>query len=95
MFFFRIDMDIKLLLEFKDSFGKFAQSFLKIPKTGVLKLPVFNSILGKKKCKKRSIFLSFFYLENQNLKVRLINETVLEKSIKFFLEPDAFSDKQY
>mgnify|MGYP001455541516 CR=1 FL=1 len=57
-----------------------------------------------KKCNKRSIFFSFFDLETQNLKVRSITETVLDKSKKIFfekkhfLEPDAFllcSDQQW
>ena len=32
IFFFQIDVDIKLLLEFKDSFGKFCPVFPKNPK---------------------------------------------------------------
>ena len=54
-----------------------------------------------KKCNERSIFFWFFYLETQNLKVRSITETVLDKSKKKkvleknFLEPDAFLTKQY
>ena len=46
-----------------------------------------------------SINLTLFDIETQNLKVRLIIETVLEKfkqnKKKYFLEPDAFLGKQY
>ena len=47
-----------------------------------------------------NINLTLFDLETQNLKVRSITETVLEKLIKEkkkknCLEPDAFLDKQY
>ena len=53
--------------------------------------PNFQSVL--------SINHTLFDIETQNLKVRSITETVLEKLKKKiqknFLEPDAFSYKQY
>ena len=78
LFFFRIDVDIKLLLEFKDSFGKFCPVFPKnSQKLKCKNCRFLTQILGEK-CNKRSIFLSFFDLETQNLKNRSITETILE-----------------
>ena len=48
-YFFRIDVDIKLLLEFKESFGKFCPVFPKNSKIRSVKIVGFlNKILGEK-----------------------------------------------
>ena len=76
------DADIKTISEFKDSFGKYYPVFPKNPKNWGVKSAGFWLKFKGKKCNKRCINLSFFDLETQNLNVKSITKTVLEKSKK-------------
>ena len=82
LIFFLNDADIKTISEFKDSFGKYYPVFPKNPKNWGVKSAGFWLKFKGKKCNKRCINLSFFDLETQNLNLKSITKTVLEKSKK-------------
>ena len=74
---------IKLISEYKDSFGKYYPVFPKNSKNLDVKFDSFWLKFKGENCNKKSyFFFSFFDIETLNLKVRSITETVLENQKK-------------